>query len=113
MAQNEQQYHYFWWKNGCLRMNLCILKACESFESVKIEFQMVSWVQKWYQNCKKLENSGFSWEKRHYNMVHQSLEKVEKTTDANYNNLLKTIPKPFKKLKRVKKQGFCQRVRLG
>ena len=46
-------------------------------------------------------------------MVHQSLEKVEKTTDANYNNLLETIPKPFKKLKRVKKQGFCQRVRLG
>ena len=47
-------------------------------------------------------------------MVHQSLKKVEKTTDANYNNnLLKTIPKPFKKLKRVKKQGFCQRVRLG
>ena len=37
-------------------------------------------------------------------MVHQSLEKVEKTTDANYNNLLKTTPKPFKKLKRVKKQ---------
>ena len=47
-------------------------------------------------------------------MVHQSLKKVEKTTDANYNNLLKTIPKPFfKKLKRVKKHGFCQRVRLG
>jgi hypothetical protein len=47
-------------------------------------------------------------------MVHQSLKKVDKTTDANYNNLLKTIPKPFfKKLKRVKKQGFCQRVRLG
>ena len=46
-------------------------------------------------------------------MVHQSLKKVDKTTDANYNNLLKTTPKPFKKLKRVKKQVFCQRVRLG
>ena len=47
-------------------------------------------------------------------MVHQSLKKVDKTTDANYNNLLKTIPKPFfRKLKRVKKHGFCQRVRLG
>ena len=28
-------------------MNFCILKACESFESVKIEFGTVSWAEKW------------------------------------------------------------------
>ena len=56
LLKNEQQYRYFWSKNGCLWRIFCFSKAFGRSESVQLECWTVSWVEKWYQSWKKHGN---------------------------------------------------------